>query len=152
MHKLWLGLTDIYNLFHHTKLSPEIIAKVSKKDVPIAESGYADILHLRQLHVQLDQAVLAAYCWHEPGESGPAIVLRHDYYEVDYLPENDRVRYTIHPDARREILKQLLDLKHKWHDEEVKKGLWEKKKRKGEGRSVKDEAQEELEMEEESDK
>ena len=28
--------------------------------------------------------------------------------KVDYLPENDRVRYTISPDARKEILKLLL--------------------------------------------
>jgi len=47
---------------------------------------------------------------------------------VDYLPENDRVRYTIHPDARKEILKRLLELNHKIHAEEVEAGLWEKKK------------------------
>jgi hypothetical protein len=46
---------------------------------------------------------------------------------VDYLPENDRVRYTIHPEARKEILKRLLELNHKIHAEEVEKGLWEKK-------------------------
>jgi len=33
-------------------------------------------------------------------------VLRHAIYEVDYLPENDRLRYTIHPDARKELLKR----------------------------------------------
>ena len=60
--------------------------------------------------------------------SKSAIALRHDFYEVDYLPENDRVRYTIHPDARKEILKRLLELNHKIHAEEVAAGLWEKKK------------------------
>jgi hypothetical protein len=45
-----------------------------------------------------------------------------------HLPENDRVRYTIHPDARKEILKRLLELNHKIHAEEVAAGLWEKKK------------------------
>jgi hypothetical protein len=54
--------------------------------------------------------------------------LRHDFYEVDYLPENDRVRYTIHPEARKEILKRLLELNHKIHEEEVQDGLWDKKK------------------------
>jgi len=49
---------------------------------------------------------------------------------VDYLPENDRVRYTIHPEARKEILKRLLELNHKIHAEEVEAGLWEKKKAK----------------------
>jgi hypothetical protein len=51
----------------------------------------------------------------------------HDFYKVDYLPENDRVRYTIHPDARREVLKRLLELNHIIHEEEVKAGLWDKK-------------------------
>jgi hypothetical protein len=39
--------------------------------------------------------------------------LRHDFYEVEYLPENDRVRYTVHPDARKELLKRLLQMNHK---------------------------------------
>ena len=43
------------------------------------------------------------------------------------MPENDRVRYTISPEARKEILKRLLELNHKIHEEEVKAGLWEKK-------------------------
>jgi hypothetical protein len=38
------------------------------------------------------------------------------------------VRYTIHPEARKEILKRLLELNHKIHEEEVQAGLWEKKK------------------------
>ena len=61
--------------------------------------------------------------------------LLHSFYEVDYLPENDRVRYTIHPDARKEILKRLLELNHKIHAEEVEMGLWEKKKAKGKAKA-----------------
>ena len=34
-------------------------------------------------------------------------------------------------DARKEILKRLLELNHKIHAEEVEKGLWEKKKTTG---------------------
>jgi hypothetical protein len=112
------------------------------------------ILKLRELHVQMDEAVLAAYGWDsitndeliitndeavirnsELTIDSPVIRnsqlkidLRHDFYEVDYLPENDRIRYTIHPDARKEVLKRLLELNHKIHEEEVKAGLWEKKK------------------------
>ena len=56
--------------------------------------------------------------------------MRHDFYEVDYLPENDRIRFTIHPDARKEVLKRLLELNHKIHEEEVKAGLWDEKKTK----------------------
>ena len=59
----------------------------------------------------MDNAVLAAYGWSD-------IDLRHDFYEVDFLPENDRVRFTIHPDARREVLKRLLLLNHeRWGEE-----------------------------------
>ena len=90
---------------------------------PISEKGYQDILKLRELHVQMDNAVLSAYGWTD-------ITLAHDFYEVDYLPENDRTRYTISPAARREILKRLLKLNHEIHDQEVKAGLWEKKKAK----------------------
>ena len=41
---------------------------------------------------------------------------------MDYLPENDRVRYTISPDARKEVLKRLLKLNHEIHEQEVKAG------------------------------
>ena len=44
------------------------------------------------------------------------------------LPENDRVRYTIHPDARKEILKRLLQLNHQLYAEEEAKGLHKPKK------------------------
>lgn len=49
-----------------------------------------------------------------------------DFYKEDYLPENDRVRFTIHPNARKEELKRLLELNHKIHEEEVENGLWDK--------------------------
>jgi hypothetical protein len=85
------------------------------------EEAILGILQLRKLHKEMDEAVLEAYGWQD-------IALRHDFYEVDYLPENDRVRYTIHPEARKEVLKRLLELNHKIHEEEVAAGLWEKKK------------------------
>ncbi len=49
----------------------------------------------------MDETVLNAYGWED-------IELSHDFYEVDYLQENDRVRYTISPDAGKEVLKRLL--------------------------------------------
>ena len=42
-----------------------------------------DILHLREFHKQMDETVLKAYGWED-------IDIAHDFYEVDYLPENDR--------------------------------------------------------------
>jgi hypothetical protein len=53
--------------------------------------------------------------------------LHHAFHEVDYLSENDRLRYTIHPDARKELLKRLLQLNHKLYAEEEAKGLHKRK-------------------------
>ena len=65
--------------------------------------------------------------WHETSDYGPAVDLQHDFYEVDYLPENDRIRYTISPDARKEILKRLLKLNHAIHEQEVQQVQSKKK-------------------------
>jgi hypothetical protein len=111
-----IGLTDLYNLFHTKLLSNSEIKKVSKKDESKCKIAYDDILKLRELHRQMDEAVLEAYGWSD-------IQLRHDFYEVEFLPENDRVRYTIHPDARKEVLKRLLELNHTIYEEEIKQGL-----------------------------
>ena len=105
MRQLWLGLTDIYNLFHTHGLTPERVAKVSKKSKEEAETGYQGILELRRLHRQLDLAIRDAYGWTD-------LDLGHDFHEVETLPENDRVRYTISPAARKEVLKRLLALNH----------------------------------------
>lgn len=131
MVKIQLGLTKTYNLFH----SQGIQGVIDEKDKQVLflrkhldktegtcsfEEAVAGIKELRRLHIAMDQAVLEAYGWGD-------IALRHNFYEVDYLPENDRVRYTIHPDARKEVLKRLLDLNHKIHAEEVAACLWDKK-------------------------
>ena len=123
MLSLQMGLTKTYNLFHKKDLSIADLEKVSKQPTAICEKGYQDILRLRELHVEMDNAVLAAYGWTD-------INLAHEFYEVDYLPENDRVRFTISPDARREVLKRLLKLNHEIHEQEVAAGLWDKKGKK----------------------
>ena len=105
MQSLWLGLTKIYNLFHARGLSPEMVAKVSKKDTNTAAAGFGDLLELRRLHVALDVGVRDAYGWQD-------LDLDHDFHEVETLPENDRVRYTISSAARREVLKRLLAENH----------------------------------------
>lgn len=112
MRQLWLGLTDIYNLFHRRDLTPEHIAKVSKKSPEEVKVGYQGILELRNLHRQLDNAILDAYDWSD-------LDLGHDFHEVETLAENDRVRYTISPTARKEILKRLLALNHQRAAEQV---------------------------------
>jgi hypothetical protein len=98
-----IGLNQLYRKYHNK-----------------SECGF-EIEEIRELHKNIDIAVQEAYGWQD-------IALRHDFYEVDYLPENDRVRYTIHPEARKEVLKRLLELNHKIHEEEVAAGLWKKKK------------------------
>lgn len=102
MHTNSIGLTDFCNRLHD-KNNEEPFFNEFKK-----------------ILIDLDNEVVKLY-------SLTSIKLRHDFYEVDYLPENDRVRFTIHPDAKKEVLKRLLELNHKIHEEEVKNGLWEKK-------------------------
>ncbi len=132
MLKTQLGLTKTYNQFHNRQLaiisdglSESSIEKKHSKETlnlwkhlsrtantcPFNEA-VADILELRRLHKEMDEAVLKAYGWTD-------ITLAHDFYEVDYLPENDRIRYTISPSARREVLKRLLTLNHKIHAQEM---------------------------------
>jgi len=143
MLSIQLGLTKTYNLFHAQPLRPitpeeeqlddKALQKLLGKDAAHLRKHLAKtpgtitfneavstIQKLRNLHQQMDNAVLEAYGWSD-------INLRHDFYEVEYLPENDRIRHTIHPAARREILKRLLELNHAIHEREVADGLWEKK-------------------------
>jgi len=136
MIEIQLGLTKTYNLFHckellvvtanENKIEDKAFGKkfgknslflrkhLAKTPGTISFNEAVDrLFKLRNLHVEMDNAVLDAYGWSD-------IQLRHDFYEVDYLPENDRVRYTIHPDARKEVLRRLLELNHKIHEEELK--------------------------------
>ncbi len=76
-----LGLTKTYNLFHNPACADD------------------DIARLRQLHASLDQAILACYGW-EDVEAG------HGFWQN----ERGQTRYTIRPEARRELLRRLLEL------------------------------------------
>lgn len=145
LYSIKLGLTKTYNYFHTKDINVDLIGKnlqglnkktnvniysnevwnlwnhLQKKENTISfDEAIRGIIKLRELQVKLDNVVLEAYEWQD-------IDFKHNYYEVDYLPENDRVRFTIHPDARKEVLKRLLELNHKIHEEEVKAGLWDKK-------------------------
>jgi type I restriction-modification system DNA methylase subunit len=124
MLSLWLGLTDVYNLFHSREVEADLkkhFASRAKKDprgesIPeehragalsfTPEQALAGILELRRLHVELDTAVRDAYGWQD-------LPLEHDFYEVETLPENDRVRYTISPAARKDLLQRLLAENHR---------------------------------------
>jgi hypothetical protein len=94
-----LGLTEAYNRFHSdTERNPHI------------ES-------LRGLQREMDTAVASAYGWDD-------LDLGHGFHEVPYLPENDRIRFTISEPARVEVLRRLSELNHqRYKEEEVARGL-----------------------------
>jgi methylase of polypeptide subunit release factors len=93
MNKAQIGLTRLYNLLN----SPDVTTE--------------EIEGLRALHVELDSAVLLAYGWGD-------INLDHGHHDVPYLPETDRVRYTICDAARLEILRRLAQLNLQRYNEE----------------------------------
>ena len=105
MTRMWIGLTDTYNLFHARDLSLKMVTEVTKKDADIAAVGFEALLELRRLHVELDLAVRDTYGWQD-------LDLEHDFHKIETLPENDRVRYTISPAARHEVLERLLTENH----------------------------------------
>ncbi len=121
MRSIKLGLTDFYNTVHYQDINVEFFETQFGQPQSIAESTYDAILNFRNLQKQLDGAVVTAYGWHD-------LDLEHGFHEVEYLPENDRVRYTISGRARKEVLRRLLKLNHEIHEDEVKKGLWAEKK------------------------
>lgn len=97
------GLTKTYNRFHDPgDTSP-------------------DIAELRRLHVEMDQAVVAAYGWED-------LDLGHGFHET-----KQGIRFTISESARREALDRLLALNHQRYSEEVAAGLHDKKATKAAG-------------------
>jgi hypothetical protein len=85
------GLTKTYNRFHDP------------------DGSISDIQKLRDLHVEMDNAVAAAYGWSD-------LQLEHDFHET-----KQGVRFTISESARREVLARLLKLNHEHYAEEVAK-------------------------------
>lgn len=95
------GLTKTYNRFHN----PDETA--------------ADIQQLRELHIEMDNAVAAAYGWQD-------LELSHGFHQT-----KQGLRFTISETARREVLDRLLELNHQRYAEEVAQGLHDKGKKKG---------------------
>jgi hypothetical protein len=107
------GLTKTYNRFHNP------------------DETDSDIEHLRQLHIEMDYAVAAAYGWTDLLPSQRAGGLEHDFHET-----KQGLRFTISETVRREVLDRLLQLNHERYAEEVAAGLHDKKK-KGKSRKKK---------------
>ncbi len=93
-----IGLTKFYNRFHDQ----------------CDDDSQVELM--RGLHREIDLAVARVYGWDD-------IDLEHGYHEVPYLPENDRVRFTISGRARLEVLRRLSDLNRQRYEEEVAQGL-----------------------------
>ena len=79
MRKRWIGLTETYNLFHNP------------------DCNDPDIVRLRELHAEMDRAILACYGWDDRD-------LAHGFYQND----RGQTRYTISSEAQRELLRRLL--------------------------------------------
>jgi hypothetical protein len=89
-----VGLTDFYNHIHAENLTT------------------LDIQELRLLRCSLNDVVLSAYGFTD-------IDPEYGFREVDYLPERDRIRFTISERARIEVLHRLADLNRQCHEEET---------------------------------
>lgn len=92
------GLTKTYNLVF---------------DKSVTDS---DIVELREIHRAIDEATVRAYGWHD--------LL--DQLDHGFHPAGRDIRYTIGPNAQREILDRLLELNHARYAEEVAQGLHNK--------------------------
>jgi hypothetical protein len=75
----------------------------------------------------MDEAVRSAYGWND-------VDLGHDFHEVPYLPENDRVRFTISEEARLKLLQRLAELNRERYQLEVDEGLHGKTRGAGKAR------------------
>lgn len=125
MQRIEIGLTKTYNLFHDSNLNDGNNIWLKKHLQKYDEINYSEIKDninkLRDLQVRLDNIVLSSYGWSD-------LNLKHDFYELEHLTGNDRTRFTIHPDARKEILKRLLLLNHQHYKEETSKSSYIKNK------------------------
>ncbi|WP_062948338.1 DNA methyltransferase [Brachybacterium sp. sponge] len=81
-----LGLTDLYNLVNHPDVRDE---------------DDRDIRRMRQLHTEIDRALLDAYGWND-------IELDHGFHTYRQMQ-----RWTVGPEARVEILDRLLEENHR---------------------------------------
>lgn len=75
-----------------------------------------EIQIMRNIQVECDMAVAAVYGWND-------IILSHGFYDLEFLPENDRRRYTVCPEARKEIMSRLLKLNNTRHQQELEAGF-----------------------------
>lgn len=133
MERRKVGLTALYNLVHEESVMAE------------------DIIRLREIHLEIDEATKEAYAVDgerepsirayesrvasEPLPSWREIKLDHGFHET-----RQGVRFTISAQARADVLDKLLALNHYRYEQEVKQGLHSGKgpgasKKRGAGRT-----------------
>ena len=93
MQQLDCGLTETFNRFH---------------DQSESSTG---IKELREIHVELDQAVIAAYGWSNV------------HLDCDFRETKQGIRFTASESTRRDLLNRLLRLNQERFNVEVGKGL-----------------------------
>ena len=84
-HNRSLGLTDLYDLVN---------------DPETSGSADVDVARMREVHVEIDQAVMDAYGWGD-------MPLEHGFHTYRQMR-----RWTVSPAARVEILDRLLEENH----------------------------------------
>jgi hypothetical protein len=122
-----LGITKLYNQVHNQSLTvvsvedellndQQFEKKFGKESTWLRRhlqlqgsipfnSVVTRIRVLRELQTKIDIEILTTFGWND-------ISLNHNFYELEYLPENDRIRFAIHKNSRKEILKRLVSLNH----------------------------------------
>ncbi|MFD4786630.1 DNA methyltransferase [Streptomyces sp. NPDC058459] len=101
-----LGMTDLYNEVHNP----------ANLD--------SDIQRLREIHVEIDEAVAESYLAHPlaAGFGWTPLVLNHDFHETVH-----GLRWTVDPDVQIEMNDRLLELNHSLYEDEVRRGLHNKR-------------------------
>jgi len=102
------GLTKTYNRFHDP------------------DNNEPDIVKLRELHADMDKAVLAAYGW-----DGDAKISTDCDFHPDYVADEGKkapLRYRWSDKTQNEVLARLLALNQERYQQEISEGLHEKKK------------------------
>ncbi|MFI6377694.1 Eco57I restriction-modification methylase domain-containing protein [Streptomyces sp. NPDC050546] len=101
-----LGMTDLYNEVH----------KQANHDT--------DIQRLRELHVEIDEAVAESYLAHPFAArfGWTPLALNHGFHETAH-----GLRWTVDPDVQTEMNDRLLELNHALYEDEVRHGLHNKK-------------------------
>lgn len=93
-----IGLTKLYGRVHSKSNTSNATAR------------------LRDLQREIDRGLADAFGWDD-------LDLGHGFQEVPYLPEKDRLRFTISEEARVEVLRRLAQLNRRRYQEEVDQGL-----------------------------